>query len=160
MVEKKRTAKPTKKTAATGTSSKGFTDEERAAMQERTKELAAEKRGAGKREAGERDVRAKIDEMEGSDRAIAEGLHAVVAAHAPQLAPKTWYGMPAYANADGKVVCFFQAAQKFSARYATLGFQDAAQLDDGDLWPTAYAVMAWTPAVEKRVAELAKKAAA
>jgi uncharacterized protein YdhG (YjbR/CyaY superfamily) len=154
MAEKKRATK--KKPAA---ESEGFTAEERAAMKERAKELKELKRGGGKREAGEKDVRAKIDEMSGSDRAVAEGLHSVVAEHAPDLAPKTWYGMPAYANADGKVVVFFQGAEKFGSRYATLGFQDAAQLDDGDLWPASFAVLAWTPAVAKRVAELVKRAA-
>ena len=104
-------------------------------------------------------MRGKIAEMAGSDRAVAEGLHAAVAEHAPQLAPKTWYGMPAYANAEGKVVVFFQAAAKFGARYATLGFQDAARLDDGDLWATAYAVLDWTPEVEARVVELVRRAA-
>lgn len=151
MTEKKKTTKKKE--------TDGFTAEERTAMKERAKEVKAQKRGGGKREAGERDLRAKVDEMSGSDRAVAEGLHAVATEHAPHLAPKTWYGMPAYANADGKVVTFFQAAEKFGSRYATLGFQDAAQLDDGDLWPTSYAVLAWTPEVEARVVELVKRAA-
>jgi uncharacterized protein YdhG (YjbR/CyaY superfamily) len=137
----------------------GFTADERAAMKERAAEVKAQKRGGAKREAGERDLRAKIDEMSGSDRAIAEGLHALVAEHAPHLAPKTWYGMPAYANAAGKVVCFFQPAEKFGTRYATLGFQDAAQLDDGDMWPAAFAVLAWTDDVERRVVDLVARAA-
>jgi len=138
----------------------GFSAAEKAAMKEASAERKRQAKSSNKREAGEKDVRSKIDELSGSDRAVAEGLHAVVAEHAPQLAPKTWYGMPAYANADGKVVCFFQAADKFGARYATLGFQDAAQLDDGDLWATAYAVLGWTPEVEARVVDLVKRAAA
>ncbi len=150
MTEKKRSTKET---------SDGFTAEEKAAMKEAAAERKRQAKSGRKREAGEQDVRAKIDEMDGSDRAVAEGLHAVVAAHAPQLAPKTWYGMPAYANAEGKVVCFLQAAGKFGTRYATLGFQDAAQLDDGDLWPASFAVLAWTPEVEARVVELVKRAA-
>ena len=150
MTEKKRTTKK---------GSDGFTAEEKAAMKEAAAERKRQAKSGGKRGAGEKDVRAKIDEMDGSDRAIAEGLHAAVAAHAPHLAPKTWYGMPAYANADGKVVVFFQAAQKFGSRYATLGFQDAAQLDDGPMWPASFAVLDWTPAVEQRVAELVTRAA-
>jgi uncharacterized protein YdhG (YjbR/CyaY superfamily) len=102
-------------------------------------------------------VLAKIAEMEGSDRAIAERLHALVQASAPELTPRTWYGMPAYAK-DGKVVCFFQGAQKFKTRYATLGFNDPATLDDGDMWPTAFALTQWTPAVEERVGDLVKRA--
>lgn len=148
-----------KKRATKKTTSDGFTAEEKAAMKEAAAERKRQAKSGGKREAGEKDVRAKIDEMDGSDRAIAEGLHATVTEHAPHLAPKTWYGMPAYANADGKVVVFFQAAKKFGSRYATLGFQDAAQLDEGDLWPASFAVLAWTPAVAKRVAELVQRAA-
>ena len=149
----------TEKKRATKEKSDGFTAEERAAMKETAAERKRQARSGNKREAGEKDVRAKIDEMSGSDRAVAEGLHEVVAEHAPHLAPKTWYGMPAYANADGKVVVFFQGAEKFGSRYATLGFQDAAQLDDGDLWPASFAVLAWTPTVKERVAELVKRAA-
>lgn len=152
MADKKRT---TKKSAASDT----FSAAEKAAMKEAAAERKRQSRSGDKRVAGEKDVRATIDEMTGSDRAVAEGVHGVVAAHAPQLAPKTWYGMPAYANADGKVVCFFQAATKFGSRYATLGFQDAARLDDGDLWPASFAVLAWTPEVEARVVELVKRAA-
>ncbi|MDF1523500.1 MAG: hypothetical protein P1P87_11905 [Trueperaceae bacterium] len=148
------TKRATKKTAT-----EGFTAEEKAAMKEAAAERKRQAKSGDKREAGEKDVRAKIDEMDGHDRAIAAGLHAVVTEHAAQLAPRTWYGMPAYANADGKVVCFFQAATKFGSRYATLGFQDAAQLDDGDLWPASFAVLAWTPEVEARVVELVKRAA-
>ena len=137
--------------------SKGFTDEERAAMKERAKELKAEARAKQDRSKGESDVLAKIAEMEGPDRAMAERLHEIMKANAPALAPKTWYGMPAYAR-DGKVVCFFQSAQKFKARYATLGFNDTANLDEGDMWPTAYALKELTPAVEARIIALVKKA--
>jgi uncharacterized protein YdhG (YjbR/CyaY superfamily) len=150
MSEKKRTAKK---------APDGFTAAEKAAMKEAAAERKRQAKGGGKREAGEQDVRAKIDAMDGSDRAIAEGLHAVVAAHAPHLAPKTWYGMPAYANADGKVVCFLQPAGKFGTRYSTLGFQDAARLDDGAMWPASFAVLDWTPEVEARVVELVRRAA-
>lgn len=140
--------------------SEGFTAEERAAMRERARELEAEKRGGRGKEKGdgEADVLAKIAEMEGTDRALAARLHAIVQASAPHLSPRTWYGMPAYAR-DGKVVCFFQSARKFKSRYATLGFSDQASLDDGPMWPTAYALAELTPAVEARIAELVKKAA-
>ena len=140
--------------------SEGFTAEERAAMRERARELEAEKRGGrgAKKSDGEADVLAKIAEMEGPDRALAERLHAIVQASAPHLSPTTWYGMPAYAR-DGKVVCFFQSARKFKSRYATLGFSDQASLDDGPMWPTSYALAELTPAVEARIAELVKKAA-
>jgi uncharacterized protein YdhG (YjbR/CyaY superfamily) len=130
-----------------------FTAEERAAMKARVKEEKALKT----REAGEAAVREAIAEMPEPDRTIAAGVDALVTANAPDLVPKTWYGMPAYAQ-DEKVVCFFQPASKFKARYATLGFQDAANLDDGDLWPVVYAVKELTPAVEKRIAELVKRA--
>src|SRR5262245_48527577 len=136
-----------------------FSDEERAAMRERAKELKAERRrgaGAGKGD-GERDVLAKIAEMPDADRAIAERLHDIVKAYAPTLSPKTWYGMPAYAK-DGKVVCFFQSAGKFKARYATLGFNDEANLDDGAMWPTSFALKKLTRADEKRIAALVKQA--
>jgi len=137
---------------------KGFTDAERAAMKERAKELKAESRANKKREDGERDLLEKIAEMPEADRAIAERIHEIVKANAPSLLPKTWYGMPAYANEDGKVVCFFQAAAKFDARYATFGFNDTANLDDGALWPTAFALKKLTPAEEAKLAELVKKA--
>ena len=133
---------------------KGFTDEERNAMRERAKELKAAK---GKAD-GERDVLAKIAEMPTSDRAIAERLHAIVKDTAPDLSPRTWYGMPAYANGDGKVVCFFQSAQKFKSRYATLGFSDKANLDQGAMWPTSFALKELTAAEEKKIAALVKKA--
>ncbi len=139
------------KTAASRTPA-GFTAEERAAMKERAREL----KRAGKAE-GESDVLAKIAEMQGSDRAMAKRLHAVIKAVAPDLSPRTWYGMPAYAR-DGKVVCFFQAAGKFKARYATFGFTDEANLDEGAMWPTAYALKELTAVEEERIAALVKKA--
>jgi uncharacterized protein YdhG (YjbR/CyaY superfamily) len=150
---------PAKRTTATGKKFEGLTDEERAAMKERTQELKAEARrgpGAGKAD-GERDVLAKIAEMPEPDRAMAERIHAIVKASAPDLSPKTWYGMPAYAK-EGKIVCFFQAADKFKSRYATFGFDVAANLDDGTMWPTAFALTELTAADEARIAELVKKA--
>src|ERR687897_1000573 len=138
--------------------SKGFTAEERAAMRERAKELRAEERANKNRAAGESAVLAKIAEMEGQDRAMAERLHEIVKASAPSLSPKTWYGMPAYANKDGKVLCFFQSAQKFDARYATLGFSDAANLDEGAMWPVSFALKKLGAAEEARIAELVKRA--
>jgi uncharacterized protein YdhG (YjbR/CyaY superfamily) len=136
----------------------GLTDEERAAMKERTRELKAEARASRDREAGEKDVLAKIAEMPESDRVMAERLHAIVTASAPALSPKTWYGMPAYAK-DGKIVCFFQPADKFKSRYATFGFDAAANLDDGAMWPVAYALTELTATDEARIAALVKKAA-
>ena len=130
--------------------SKGFSDEERAAMRERASEL---KVGPG----GENDVLAKIAEMSEPDRSMAEWLHAIIKSSAPTLAPKTWYGMPAYAK-DGKVVCFFQSGQKFKSRYATLGFSDQANLDEGTMWPTSFALRELTPAEEARIVALVKKA--
>ena len=132
---------------------KGFTDDERAAMRERARELKA----AGGKAEGERDVLAKIAEMPGPDRAMAERIHAIIKASAPILSPKTWYGMPAYAR-DGKVVCFFQSADKFKARYATFGFNDAANLDEGHMWPTSFALTELTATEEKKIAALVKKA--
>ena len=137
--------------------SAGFTAEERAAMKERAKELKAEARAQKDKEAGERDVLEKIAEMAEPDRALAERLHAIVKANAPELAPKTWYGMPAYAK-DGKVVCFFQSAQKFKTRYATLGFSDTAKLDEGAMWPTAFALKELTAIEAARIGALVKKA--
>src|SRR5690348_3075630 len=139
--------------------SKGFTDDERAAMRERAQEVkSAARRGSRASKAdGESDVLAKIAEMPESDRAIAERLHAIIKASAPALTPRTWYGMPAYAR-DGKVVCFFQPAHKFKTRYATLGFNDSASLDDGALWPVAFALKELTAADEARIAALVKKA--
>lgn len=155
--------KDTKKSAGDATADEaagGFTVEERAALQERARELKAARRGsrAGRAD-GERDVLEKIAEMAEPDRALAERVHAIVTAHAPDLAPKTWYGMPAYATRDGRVICFFQAASKFKVRYATLGFQPDANLDDGPLWPTAFALIEMTPDVEARIMALVKQAA-
>jgi uncharacterized protein YdhG (YjbR/CyaY superfamily) len=148
-----------KKEAATNRKSTGFTDEERTAMKERARELKAEtRRGPRADQAdGERDVLAKIAEMPEPDRAMARRLHAIVKATAAALSPKTWYGMPAYAR-DGKVVCFFQSAQKFKSRYATLGFSDEANLDEGAMWPTSFALKELTPAEEARIRALLKKA--
>ena len=137
--------------------SKGFTAEERAAMRERAKELKAEARATKKRAQGESDLLAKIAEMQGPDRAMAERLHEIVKASAPALSPRTWYGMPAYAK-GGKVVCFFQSAQKFQSRYATLGFSDEANLDEGAMWPTSFALKALTAAEKARIGALVKKA--
>jgi uncharacterized protein YdhG (YjbR/CyaY superfamily) len=156
MSAKKATEKSAKKT---GTASKGFTNEERAAMKERAQELKAEaRRGprAGKVD-GESDVLAKIAEMPKPDRVMAKRLHAIVKASAPALSPKTWYGMPAYAK-DGKVVCFFQSADKFKSRYATFGFSDAANLDKGAMWPTSFALKELTAVDEKKIGALVKKA--
>jgi uncharacterized protein YdhG (YjbR/CyaY superfamily) len=139
--------------------SEGFTDEERAAMRERAKELKAEARANKKKAEGESDLLAKIAEMSEPDRAMAERLHEIVKASAPALSPKTWYGMPAYANKEGKVVCFFQSAQKFDSRYATLGFSDLANLDEGAMWPTSFALKELSAAEEARIAELVKRAA-
>ena len=137
--------------------SDGWTAEERAAMKERAREMKAEAKANKDRAAGEKDLLEKIAEMPEDERAMAERLHAIVTASAPELMPKTWYGMPAYAR-DGKVVCFFQAAQKFGSRYATFGFQDTANLDEGAMWPTAFALKEITPAVEGKIRELVKKA--
>lgn len=139
------------------TSTPGFTDEERAAMQERAREVKAEARSSKRRADGERDVLDKIAEMPEADRLLAERLHALVKAHAPALVPKTWYGMPSYAR-DGKVVCFFQSADKFKTRYATFGFNDLATLDSGAMWPTAFALVDWTPEVEAAITDLLQRA--
>jgi uncharacterized protein YdhG (YjbR/CyaY superfamily) len=138
--------------------SKAFTDEERAAMKERAKELKAEERANKNRAAGESAVLAKIAEMQGPDRAMAERLHEIIKASAPALSPKTWYGMPAYANKDGKVVCFFQSAEKFDARYATLGFSDEANLDEGAMWPTSFALKELGATEEAKIGALVKRA--
>jgi uncharacterized protein YdhG (YjbR/CyaY superfamily) len=127
-------------------------------MKERAAELRAEGRKGAKKADGLQAVLDRIAEMAPEDRALAERVHMAVTAHAPELSPKTWYGMPAYANADGKVVVFFQDSGKFNYRYSTLGFQDAANLDDGDLWPVSYALVQWSPVVEKKVVELVKAA--
>jgi uncharacterized protein YdhG (YjbR/CyaY superfamily) len=138
--------------------SDGFSAEERAAMKERAAELRAEGKKGAKKADGLQSVLDAIEKMAPEDRALAERVHVTVTANAPELSPKTWYGMPAYANADGKVVVFFQDSGKFKYRYSTLGFQDTANLDDGDLWPTSYALQKWSPAVEKQVVELVKAA--
>ena len=155
MSPKKDTQKSAENTTAIGKTSKGFTDEERAAMKERAKELKAEAR-ADKAD-GESAVLAKIAEMPEPDRALGERLHAIIKASAPALTPKTWYGMPAYAK-DDKVICFFQSAQKFNTRYATLGFNDTANLDEGAMWPTSFALKELTAAEEARIGALVKKA--
>jgi uncharacterized protein YdhG (YjbR/CyaY superfamily) len=156
---KKGPQKSAKNTTVTGKASKGFTDEERAAMKERAQELKAEARRGprGGKADGESALLAKIAEMQGPDRAMAKRLHAIIKASAPALSPKTWYGMPAYAK-DGKVVCYFQSAEKFKSRYATFGFSDEANLDEGAMWPTSFALKELTAADEARIAALVKKA--
>ena len=150
MTETKTSAKPT----AAG---KSFTDDEKAAMRERARELKAESKSRDARADGERDLLAKIAEMPPADRSMAERIHALITAGAPDLAPKTWYGMPAYAR-DGKVVCFFKSADKFKSRYATLGFEEEARLDDGAMWPTSFALKELTAADEARIGELVERA--
>ncbi len=151
--------KDTQKSAKSTTAkSKTFSDEERSAMKERAKELKAEARANKSKAEGESDVLAKIAEMPEPDRAIAKRLHAIIKASAPALAPKTWYGMPAYANKDGKIVCFFTPAAKFKSRYATFGFNDDANLDEGAMWPTSFALKELTAAEEARIGALVKKA--
>src|SRR5215210_408594 len=157
MSAKKAMQKSTKSTTAIGKESEGFTDEERTAMRERAKELKAEARANKNRAAGESDVLAKIAEMPEPDRAMAKRLHEIVKASAPALSPKTWYGMPAYAK-DGKVVCFFQSAQKFNSRYATLGFSDETNLDEGAMWPTSFALKELTATEEAKIGALVKRA--
>jgi uncharacterized protein YdhG (YjbR/CyaY superfamily) len=138
--------------------SEGFSAEERAAMKERAAELRAEGKKGAKKADGLQAVLERIEQMAPADRALAERVHVTITGAAPELTPKTWYGMPAYANADDKIVVFFQDSGKFNYRYSTLGFQDPANLDDGDLWPIAYALQGWSPEVEKRVIELVKAA--
>jgi len=138
--------------------SSGFSAEERAAMKERAAELRAEGKSGARKADGLQAVLDKIAEMAPEDRALAERVHVTVTAAAPELSPKTWYGMPAYTDSGGKVVVFFQDAGKFKYRYSTLGFQEAANLDDGDIWPVSYALQKWSPAVEKRVIELVQAA--
>ena len=152
------TQKSAKSTTATAKKSKGFTAEERAAMKERAQELKAEARRGKKKADGEADVLAKIAEMPKADRVMAKRLHAVIKDAAPSLSPKTWYGMPAYANEDGKVVCYFTPASKFKERYASFGFNAAANLDDGAMWPTSFALKELTAAEERRIGALVKKA--
>ena len=153
MSPKKATQKSAKRTTAKDKKSKGFTDWEKAAMKERAKELKA----AADKAEGESDVLAKIAEMPEPERTMAKRLHAIIKANAPALSPKTWYGMPAYAK-DGEVICFFQSAQKFKTRYATFGFSDSANLDEGAMWPTAFALTELTAAEEARIGALVKKA--
>jgi uncharacterized protein YdhG (YjbR/CyaY superfamily) len=149
------TTKATKQPAKANT---GFTDEEKGAMRKRAQELKAEARANQNKAEGESAALAAIAALAAPDRALAERLHALIAASAPALSPKTWYGMPAYANKDGQIVCFFQSAEKFKTRYATLGFSDKAHLDEGALWPVAFALTAWTEAVEAQIAALVKQA--
>lgn len=151
------TPKSAERATAGDTSAEGFTAEERAAMKERAQELKAARRGR-RAEDDEQAVLAKIAEMPEPDRTMAERLHALVKASAPDLSPKTWYGMPAYANQDGKVVCYFTPTSKFNSRYATFGFNDTANLDDGSMWPTSFALKELTPDAEARIAALVKRA--
>lgn len=155
---KRDTQESAKSATVTDKTSKGFTDEERAAMKERAKELKAEARANKDRADGENDVLAKIAEMPEPERTLATRLHEIVKASAPDLLPKTWYGMPAYANKDGKVICFFQAASKYNTRYATFGFQHDANLDDGAMWPVSFALKELTPVEEATISALVKKA--
>jgi uncharacterized protein YdhG (YjbR/CyaY superfamily) len=161
MAERKRATKNTKKAAtsatATNTSSGVLTDEELAALKETVQERKAAARPSAGKSDGESDVLAKIAEMPNADRSMAERIHAIVKASAPALAPKTWYGMPAYAK-DGKVVCFFKSADKFKSRYATFGFEEDARLDEGSMWPTSWALTKLTAADEAKIAALVKKA--
>jgi hypothetical protein len=159
MSPKKGTQRSARSTTVTGKASKGFTDEERAAMKDRVQELKAEARRGprAKKTDGESDVLAKIAEMPEPDRVMARRLHVLIKASAPALSPRTWYGMPAYAK-DGDVVCFFQSAHKFKARYATFGFSDKANLDEGTMWPTSFALKELTPADEARISALVKQA--
>jgi uncharacterized protein YdhG (YjbR/CyaY superfamily) len=155
---RKATQKSAKGTTAIGKTSKGFSAEERAAMKERAKELKAEALANKNKAEGESDVLAKIAEMPAPDRTIAKRLHGIIKASAPALSPKTWYGMPAYANEDGKIVCFFTSAHKFNTRYATFGFNDVANLDEGAMWPTSFALKELSAAEEARIVALVKKA--
>jgi uncharacterized protein YdhG (YjbR/CyaY superfamily) len=157
MSPKQDTQQSSKSTTPSSKQSKGFTDEERAAMKERAQELKAEARASKDRADGESAVLAKIAEMPESERLMAGRLHVIIKASAPALSPKLWYGMPAYAR-DGKVVCFFQSAQKFNTRYATFGFNDTANLDEGALWPVAFALKELTSTEEARISALVKKA--
>ncbi len=154
MSPKKATMKAARRTSAGSKAGKGFTAEEIAAM----KETVKERKLAANKEEAEKAVLAKIAEMKGSDRSLAKRIHEIVKANAPSLSPRTWYGMPAYADSEGKIVCFFQSAEKFKYRYATLGFQEAAKLDEGVMWPTAYALTELTPAEEARISALVRKA--
>src|SRR3954452_9019989 len=161
MAERKPATKATKtsarRPAGAASTSRGFTEDEQAAMRARARELKAEERASKNRAEGESNVLAAIAAMKEPDRALAKRVHAIVEATAPDLWPKTWYGMPAYAS-DGQVVVFFKSAAKFNSRYATLGFEEAAKLDEGEMWPTSYALKKLTPADEKKIAALVKKA--
>ena len=147
-----------KTTMAKSDTSGGLTAEERDAVKQRAKELREQEKAGKNRAAGDKAVRDAIAEMEPDDKVLAEGLYKVVTEVAPDLVPKTYYGMPGFANAEGKIVVFIQAAAKFKTRYATIGFEDRARLDDGDLWPIGYAIRNWTPAVEQQITELVRKA--
>jgi uncharacterized protein YdhG (YjbR/CyaY superfamily) len=158
MSTKKETQQTAESSAANNKTSQGFTDEEKAAMKERAKELKAEARASKNKAEGENAALAAIAAMPEPDRSMAARLHEIIKANAPTLSPKTWYGMPAYADKDGNVICFFQNAQKFNVRYATLGFNDKAKLDEGVMWPTAYALKELNAAEEARIVALVKKA--
>lgn len=158
MSQEEKTQQSAKGAAASKQQATGWSAEEQAAMKARAKEMKAEARASKNKAEGEKAVLAAIAEMMEPDHAIAMHLHELVKANAPTLSPKTWYGMPAYANQEGKVVCFFQAAQKFGARYATFGFNDAANLDDGEMWPTAFALREITPSAEARISALVQRA--
>lgn len=151
-------AKDPQKTAQPEMKNQGFTDVEKAAMKERARELKAEARAVKNRAEGEKALLEKLAELPEPDRSMGERIHAIVTENAPELLPKTWYGMPAYANREGKIICFFQPASKFNTRYATLGFNEDARLDDGSMWPTAFALKELTPAGEDQIAALVKKA--
>jgi uncharacterized protein YdhG (YjbR/CyaY superfamily) len=159
MTPKKETQKSTKSTAATDKKSKGWTDDEKAAMRNRAQELKAEERANKNKAEGESAALAAIAAMREPDRSMAKRIHAIIKDSAPSLLAKTWYGMPSYADKDGKVVCFFQTAQKFNTRYSTFGFNDSAKLDEGAMWPVAFALKELTAAEEARIASLVKKAA-
>ena len=152
-------SKTAKSTTATGKKSRGFTDEEKAAMKNRAQELKAEERANKNKAEGESAVLAAIAAMQEPDRSMAKKIHEIIQASAPSLSAKTWYGMPAYANPEGKVVCFFQTAQKFNTRYSTFGFNDSANLDEGEMWPVAFALKELTATEEARISKLVKKAA-
>jgi len=147
-----------RKTTTTSSTRNGFSADERAAMKERAKELRAEAKGSKDREKGLADLESKIADMPDGDQTLARAVHRIITENAPELMPKTWYGMPAYANAEGKVVCFFKAASKFDVRYGELGFNEEANLDHGTMWPTVFAITAINPANEKQIATLVKKA--
>jgi uncharacterized protein YdhG (YjbR/CyaY superfamily) len=159
MSTKKETQKSAGSTTATTKKPQGFTDEEKAAMKNRAQELKAEARANKNREEGENAALAAIDAMQEPDRSMAKRIHEIVKDSAPSLSAKTWYGMPAYANKEGKIVCFFQTSQKFNTRYSTFGFNDSANLDEGAMWPVAFALKELTAAEEARIAALVKKAA-